>query len=223
MKQQILVWDLPVRIFHWTLALSFAGAFLTAESERWRDIHVLLGYIVLGLIAFRLVWGVVGTRYARFAEFVRGPAAVAGYLRRLIGRSAEHPVGHNPAGAAAILLLLVLGIASGASGWALYQELGGDWLEEVHEFFANAMLAVVFIHVAGVLVSSRLHGENLVLAMITGRKRGEAHQAISGARPLVALLLIASLAGFWAWWDTNSEAPSLFTTAQAERDLNDDD
>jgi cytochrome b len=204
MTQRILVWDLPTRIFHWTLVLSFTGTFITGESERWRDIHVLLGYTVLGLIAFRLIWGFVGTRYARFAEFVRSPAYVIRYLARLARGQAEYPVGHNPVGAVAILLLLLLGIASGVSGWAVYEEIGGDWLEALHEYTSNTLLAVVFAHIAGVLVSSYRQGENLVVAMITGKKQGEAHQAISGSYPLIALLLLTALIGFliWAWLDS---------------------
>ena len=201
MTQRILVWDLPTRIFHWALVLSFAFAFITGESERWRDIHVLLGYTVTGLIAFRLVWGFIGTRYSRFAEFVRSPAHVIRYLAQLLRGHAEYPVGHNPAGAVAILLLLLLGIANGVSGWAAYEEIGGDWLEEWHELTANAMLAVVFAHIAGVLVSSYQQRENLIVAMITGKKRGAAHQAISSSYPLIALLLLTTLIIFWigAW------------------------
>ena len=204
MTQRILVWDLPTRIFHWTLVLSFTGTFITGESERWRDIHVLLGYTVLGLIAFRLIWGFVGTRYARFAEFVRSPAYVIRYLARLARGQAEYPVGHNPVGAVAILLLLLLGIASGVSGWAVYEEVSGDWLEALHEYTSKTLLAVVFAHIAGVLVSSYRQGENLIVAMITGRKQGEAHQAISGSYPLIALLLLTALIGFliWAWPDS---------------------
>jgi cytochrome b len=199
MTQRILVWDLPTRIFHWTLAVSFAVAFLTAESERWRDFHVLLGYTVLALIAFRLVWGFVGSRYVRFAVLVRCFPYVVRYLAQLLRGHAWHPVGHNPAGVVVIALLLLLGIASGVSGWAVYEEIGGDWLEEFHKFTSNAMLAVVFVHIAGVLVASYLHGENLIVAMITGRKRGAAHQAISSSHPLVAMLLLTALIGFWIW------------------------
>jgi cytochrome b len=199
MTQRILVWDLPTRIFHWTLVLSFAGAFLTGESERWRDFHVLLGYTVLGLIAFRVVWGFVGTRYVRFTVLVRCVPYVASYLAQLLRGHAWHSVGHNPAGAVAIVLLLLLGIASGVSGWAVYEEIGDDWLEKLHEFTSNAMLAVVLVHIAGVLVTSYLHGENLIVAMITGRKRGAGHQAISNSYPLIAMLLLTALIGFWIW------------------------
>jgi len=199
MKSRILVWDWPTRLFHWLLAVSFAGAFLTGESERWRAIHVLLGYTVLGLILFRLVWGFAGTRYARFSDFVRGPIVIKRYLVSLLSGRPEHHVGHNPAGAIAIVLLLLLGIASGLSGWMVYEELGGEWLEELHEAISNAMLAVVVIHIIGVAISSRLHKENLALAMVTGRKQGEAQQAISGSRPLVGWLLLAVLIGLWGW------------------------
>src|SRR5690606_37588088 len=90
-----LVWDVPVRVFHWLLVLCFAGAWLTAESEHWRLVHVTLGYTMAGLLAFRVLWGLVGTRYARFASFVRGPRAVIGYLKSLVGRHPEHHTGHN--------------------------------------------------------------------------------------------------------------------------------
>ncbi len=169
---RILVWDIPTRIFHWTLALSFSVAFLTAESERWRDIHVYGGYLALGMIGFRLLWGVIGSHHARFANFVRGPAAVIRYLRSLISDQPEHHVGHNPAGALAIVALLVLGLGTGISGWMILNEIGGDVFEELHEGLANTMLAVVIIHILGVIVSSRLHRENLVGAMITGYKNG---------------------------------------------------
>ncbi len=167
----VKVWDVLTRVFHWSFAASFAGAWLTSESERFRDVHVVLGYGMLGLIGFRLLWGFVGPANARFSNFVRGPAAVARYLRSLLSTRPEHHVGHNPAGAVAIVLLLGLGLATIAAGWATYNDLGGDWLEESHEFLAGAMLAVVGVHVAGVIVSSWLHGENLVAAMLTGRKK----------------------------------------------------
>src|SRR5581483_3604771 len=106
---KVLVWDVPTRVFHWLLALSFVGAFATAESERYRDVHVLLGYTVAGLIAFRLAWGLVGTRYARFRAFAFGPRRVLTYVKSLFGRAPQHYVGHNPAGSVAIYALLALG------------------------------------------------------------------------------------------------------------------
>jgi len=217
MTTRILVWDLPTRVFHWALAASFAGAFLTAESERYRDVHVLLGYTVLALIAFRLLWGLAGTRYARFTDFVRGPRAAGRYLLSLVMGQPEHHTGHNPAGGIAILLLLALGLASGLSGWAVYEDLGGDWLAEVHETVSNAMLAVVVIHVVAVVLSSLLHRENLARSMVTGTKLGEPSEAIRGSRPLVALLLVGAIAAIgWLALPGAGDAPAGATaTASA--------
>lgn len=197
--EKILVWDLPVRLGHWLMAFGFALAWVTGESEEWRLVHVFAGGTVTAIALFRLLWGIVGSKYARFADFVRGPQAALGYLKSLLGASPQHHVGHNPAGGWAILLLLILALATGASGWFAYQEMGGEWLEELHEFAAELMLAVVFVHLAGVLVGSLAHRENLVLAMFTGRKQGNAGDAVSGVRPLAAVVLLGwAIAG--AWW-----------------------
>ncbi len=166
----VRVWDLPTRIVHWTLATSFVVAFVTSDSEKLRDIHVLAGYGMAGLIAFRILWGFVGGGHSRFADFLPTPAKVINYLKSLLAGKPQHYVGHNPAGAVAIFLLLGFGITAAASGYATYNEFGGDFMEEVHEAAANGMMAMVVIHLAGVVVSSWLHGENLVKAMITGRK-----------------------------------------------------
>lgn len=205
-RTKILVWDAPVRVFHWLMVLSFAGAYLTAESERWRLVHVSLGYTLGGLVAFRILWGLMGTRHARFASFVRGPAAVMRYLRALLSGSPEHFVGHNPAGAVAIVLLLLLSVAITASGWAIYNDVGGDWLEELHEIAANIMLAVVGVHVAGVVIASRLHRENLVRAMVTGNKEGAPEEGIRRPWRWLAALILAAVLGFW--WLQWQSAPS---------------
>lgn len=168
--REVTVWDPLVRLFHWTMVACFAGAWLTADSEHWRQWHVAFGYTMAGLVVFRLVWGLVGPRHARFVNFVRGPRAVGRYLRSLLGPAPEHHLGHNPAGALAIVLLLALTTLTAASGWATYSELGGEWLEELHEGAANTLMAVVLVHLAGVAVSSLLHHENLVRSMFTGRK-----------------------------------------------------
>ena len=196
---KILVWDLPVRIFHWLLAFSFFGAYLTAESARWARVHITLGYTVAGLVVFRLAWGLVGTRTARFASFVRGPRAAVAYLRSLFTRQPQHHLGHNPAAAWAIVGLLGLAVGVTATGWAGYQGLGGDWLGEVHETTANLMLALVGVHVVAVIVSSWLHREPLVRAMLTGRKPGPADQGIARAWRPLGVLVLAAVLGFWAW------------------------
>jgi cytochrome b len=196
-KEKILVWDLPTRVMHWTMALSFVGAFLTAESERYRDVHVMLGYTLIGVIVCRVLWGLIGTRYARFRSFLFGPRAIADYLMSLVQGRPQHYVGHNPAGSVAIYLLLALGVLAGVTGYAAYNGIGGDALSELHEGAANFMLGAVIIHIAGVIVSTFLHRENLVGAMITGRKAGETRQGIRSAHAWLAVVLVAAIVAFW--------------------------
>lgn len=175
----VRVWDLPTRLFHWSLATSFVVAFVTSDSEKLRDIHVLAGYGMAGLIAFRILWGFVGGGHSRFADFLPTPAKVIGYLKSLLAGKPRHYVGHNPAGAVAIFLLLGFGITAAASGYATYNEFGGDLMAEVHEAASNGMMAMVVIHLAGVVASSWLHKENLVAAMITGVKKLRRQDAAS--------------------------------------------
>ncbi len=194
---RVLVWDLPTRVFHWLLALSFVGAFATADSERLRDVHVILGYTMLGLVAFRLLWGVIGTRYARFRSFAFGPRSVIAYLKSLFTRDPQHHTGHNPAGSWAILALLALTVLAGATGYATYNDIGGGWLEDMHEATASALLAVVLVHVAGVLVSSFLHRENLVRSMVSGYKAGKPTGGIRHKHRIVGVLMLLAVVGFW--------------------------
>ena len=196
-KTSTLVWDLPTRVFHWLLAASFAGAYITSEGERLRDVHMLLGYSAAGLVAFRVLWGIVGTRYARFTSFPLSPRAVLDYLKSLRSFSPRHYFGHNPAGSWAILGMLVLVAATGATGWAQAVKVGPEWIEDIHEGLANAMLALVIVHIAAVLVSSLLHRENLPRAMLTGYKPGSG-PAAAGTRWLVAAALVAVIGAFWA-------------------------
>jgi cytochrome b len=196
-SERIVVWDLPLRLFHWVLAASFAGAFLTAESERLRDLHLLCGYTFAGAIAFRLVWGFVGTRHARFSSLRFGPAAIVRYLRSLLAGRPERHVGHGPIAVVMIPLLLGLGLVVAGSGWASSAEIGGEWLEELHEGAATAMLVLVVGHVLGVVAVSLAQRENLVLPLLSGRKAGAAGDGIRSSRPLVALLLVAALAALW--------------------------
>ena len=197
--KNILVWDWPVRLGHWLMVGGFILAWLTSESETWRLVHAFSGSVVIAVALFRLPWGFIGSRYARFVDFIRGPGSVADYLRSLIRLDPDHHTGHNPAGGWAIMLLLGLGIATGLVGWAMYNELGGEWLEDLHEGLAATMLTVVFIHVAGVISGSLLHGENLVRAMITGHKQGSPEEAIPSARPLAAIFLLVWVATA-SWW-----------------------
>ena len=201
----VKVWDLPVRIFHWSLVVCFAIAYLSGEELE--TLHAWFGYVVGALISFRLVYGFVGSKYARFSDFVYSPAAVIAYLKSLFSGSPKHYLGHNPAGGWMIIVLLVSLAVSTWSGLKAYADEGhgplaaadvsiistayadndeegegqmsgkqgeeDEFWKEVHEISVNFTLLMVFIHIAGVVVSSRLHKENLVKAMITGKKSGE--------------------------------------------------
>ncbi len=168
--RQVRVWDLPVRLFHWGLVACFVLAYLTSDSERQRELHVNAGYIAVGLIGLRLVWGFVGSRFARFSSFLYSPREAWNYLRGVMRGTDPRNLGHNPAGSYAIYAILLLACATGLSGYLMYNDIGGEDMEEVHEFFANAWLLVIIGHVAGVILSSYAHRENLARSMITGNK-----------------------------------------------------
>lgn len=226
----ILVWDAPVRVFHWLMVVSFATAYLTSEADGWRLLHVSAGYTMAGLVAFRLLWGFIGTPYARFVNFVRGPRAVVAYIKSLRAGWPEHHVGHNPAGALAIVLLLGLTVLSASSGWLIFHEIGPDGLKDLHELSGNLMLLVVLVHVAGVVLSSHLHHENLVSAMVTGRKQGPVADGLAHAWRSVAALMLVAVLGFWVWqWQSapgpgglTAQAPQAEHSDHAGRDEDDD-
>ncbi|MFZ1641779.1 MAG: cytochrome b/b6 domain-containing protein [Candidatus Contendobacter sp.] len=192
---EITVWDRPVRLFHWTLVIAFTLAYFSQEGPfedlldgKWLQIiHVWAGYTIAGLLLFRLFWGFMGSRHARFSDFVRGPRETLLYLRDVLTLRAPRHLGHNPAGGAMIIVLLLsLAITVGA-GLALYGADKGlgplagllvdssddaiHFIEEIHEFFANFTVILVIGHLIGVIWESLLHRENLAHAMITGRKR----------------------------------------------------
>ncbi|MGX7876781.1 cytochrome b/b6 domain-containing protein [Mesorhizobium sp. ORM6] len=175
-SREVRVWDGVVRCFHWALVFSFAIAWLTRHSSE--DIHHLAGYAAGALVALRLVWGVLGTPYARFSQFVRGPAAVLDYLSAILGgREARH-IGHNPAGGAMVVALIAAMSATALTGWLMTTDayFGVPWVETAHGLAAHSLVLLVLLHIGGVALASFRHRENLVRAMITGRKR-KAEQA----------------------------------------------
>ncbi len=170
----IPVWDRFVRVFHWGTAILVLITYLTTDDAR--VLHHWAGYGVLALVAARIVWGVVGSRHARFASFVSGPRAVLGYLRALGRGQAPRHLGHNPAGGAMIVVLLALLLVVSVSGWMSETDrfFGVPWVDHLHHLSAHILLGVIGLHLVGVVVSSWLHRENLVLAMLTGRKPAQA-------------------------------------------------
>lgn len=183
----VRVWDPVVRSFHWGLVAAFAVAWLAADEVQ--PLHEPAGYAVAALLVLRLIWGFVGSHHARFAQFMRGPAATLVYLGDMLrGRERRH-LEHNPAGAAMIVALMVTLSGTALSGWLLEQSIeearavtfvgehgsrevrGDKTLKEVHETLANLALVLVALHVGGVALTSWRHRENLPRAMVTGRKR----------------------------------------------------
>jgi len=192
---QVRVWDPFVRIFHWSLVTAFVVAYVTEDDPMW--LHEIAGYVVLGLVIFRLVWGVVGTRYARFSNFVCSPVVVKQYLTTFFKPDAPRYYGHNPAGGWMVVALLIMLALTSWTGIKLEEvETSGqasqaieiinsahaddghednvnqdnEFWEEIHEVTANITLLLIFVHIAGVLFTGFFHGQNLVRAMWTGKK-----------------------------------------------------
>lgn len=167
----VRVWDPIVRLFHWTIVLGYGINMWVTEDGS--DAHELVGYVVLAAIAIRIVWGFVGSRHARFSDFVPGPSRLIGYLRQLAARRAPRYIGHNPAGAVMMLALVALMLSVGVTGWMMTLDAywGEEWLEELHGILADAIWPLAGLHVLAALVGSFSHRENLVMSMITGRKR----------------------------------------------------
>ena len=202
MKQEIKIWDPLVRIFHWSLVIAFTAAYFSGDE--YDDIHIYAGYIVLVLISFRLIWGIVGSKYAKFSSFLCSPRTIINYIKGMHSGHVKRYLGHNPAGGAMVLALLLGLSVTSYSGLKIYaiEEGAGplamqtteisiiqsayadnddykkyreedddeDFWEKIHEASANFVLFLVILHIAGVLYSSKLHDENLVKAMITGKK-----------------------------------------------------
>jgi cytochrome b len=197
--KRILVWDLPTRLFHWLLAASFIAAFTIAnvvdDDSATFVVHMLLGAVMAAMVVQRVLWGVVGSRYARFRSFAFGPRDVLAYLKGAVSGTGKRHVGHNPGSSVAIWAMLGLTLGLGVSGALMSTN---EALEEVHEVLAYALLAVVVVHVAGVIWHTLRHRENITVSMVSGYKDGEPESAIPSAHPAVAgafLVLTAVWAG----------------------------
>ncbi len=167
----VRVWDPFVRFFHWCLVLSFAVAWLSANT--WEDVHMWAGYAAGALVGLRLAWGFIGTPYARFAHFVRPPGTVLAYLKAVATGSEARHIGHNPAGGAMIVALMLGMGATAFTGYLLTTDAfwGVAWMQHLHNWSAHGLILLVGVHLAGVALASFRHRENLVHAMVVGRKR----------------------------------------------------
>jgi cytochrome b len=176
-NNQARVWDIGVRIFHWSLVSMFSIAYIFAD-QRW--LHLIVGYAVLALVAFRLVWGFIGSKHARFSDFVPGPVRLLRYLKAMATGREERTLGHNPAGGAMIVTLLLTLTGIGVTGYMIGMDayFGVEWVERTHKLLVNLSLALVVLHVSGVIFSSIRHRENLVKSMFTGKKETEHRSSI---------------------------------------------
>jgi cytochrome b len=228
-----LITDAPTRMFHWLFALSFLGAYLTADGERWRMLHVTLGYTMAGLLAFRVLYGLVGPRQSRLGLLWRKLGGAPAWLASFKGAQAPAAVnwrqGQNLLMALAVVALLAMVVPLTLTGYATFNDwgdvLGGDWIAEVHEFFGETILFVVLGHVALVAGLSFLRRKNQALPMLTGRVAGPGPDLVTkNRRWLAALLLIAVLAyGAWEWQQSpNGLIPSgAWTGAYVSTDEDD--
>jgi cytochrome b len=216
-----LVVDAPMRMFHWLFALSFVGAYLTADGEHWRALHVTLGYTMAGLLAFRIVYGLVGPREARISLLWRRLTGMPAWLRSVAQSRSLAAIpwrqGQNLAMALAVAALLAIVVPLTISGYGSYNDwsdvLGGDWLEELHEFFGEALLAVVLIHLALITLLSLLRRRNQALPMLTGRIEGAGPDLVKRNRAwLAGLMLVAVLAFAAMQW---RDAPNGLLAAPA--------
>ncbi|MES0371981.1 MAG: cytochrome b/b6 domain-containing protein [Mariprofundaceae bacterium] len=201
-NESVKVWDILIRVFHWSLAIFFLLAYVTGDELE--IMHAYIGYIIIGLLGLRIIWGIIGTQYARFTNFIYSPKTIMSYLKSLLTSSPKHYLGHNPAGGAMVIVMILFLTLVSWSGLKAYEAEGkgplvametsiiseavadswyeddhrhghkdDDFWEDIHEFTVNFMLLLILFHLGGILVSSALHKENLVRAMITGRKNAK--------------------------------------------------
>lgn len=208
------VTDAPTRMFHWLFAVSFAGAYLSAESEHYRLLHVTLGYLMAGLLVFRLVYGVLGPRPMALGTLWRKASGAGDWVRSLWQRPQGNAInwrqGQNLTMAVAILLMLVAVVPLTASGYLVYNDLGdlfgGDWLEALHDQLGNAFLMLVLVHLGFLLVVSILRRKNQALPMLTGHLEGSGPHLVKDNRLWLAVLMLAC-AALWVAWQWQ-QAPS---------------
>jgi cytochrome b len=203
--------DAPTRMFHWLFALCFALAYATADGERWRLVHVTLGYTLAGLLAFRLGYGLIGPRQARLSLLWRKLAGLPAWLRSLQpGKAADvnWRQGQNLLMALAVAALMAVVLPVAISGYATYNDWGGEWLAELHEFTGELFLWLVLGHLALILGLSLLRRKNQALPMLVGRVQGAGPDLAKHNHGALAALLLAAVLGFWAWqWQQAPAGP----------------
>lgn len=216
-RQKVRVWDLPVRLFHWTLVLLLVVSYLSGRAGGgWMDLHFWSGYAILTLLLFRLAWGFVGSTTARFSNFVKGPVAAVSYLKGLLQGRESFEIGHNPAGGLMVLVMIFAVLAQVTAGlFAADTDMGlvngplsnlvsDKWVDRLtafHAFWVNVLIVLVAIHVLAAFVYLAWKRQNLIGAMFTGRKpadevapSGSAPPALTFASGRLAVSLLIAMA-----------------------------
>ena len=222
--------DATTRMLHWLMALSFTGAYLTADGERWRLVHVTLGYTLAGLVVARLLWGLFGPRQARLSVLWRKLQGLPAWLKSLAAVRSPSALpatwrpGQNLLMALAVALILALVVPLSLSGYAVWDEWGGEWLEEVHEFFGNTLLFVVLAHIGLIALLSALRRKNQALPMLTGRVQGPGPDLAKSNHGWLAAAVLACVLAFWTWqWNQAPQPPATDATHWSENRHHDDD
>lgn len=205
--------DAPTRVFHWLLALSFVGAYVTAEGERWRLVHITLGYTMIGLVGFRLIWLWLGPRSSRWSAWAARMRAVGNTWQATRAGQVRWSAWQAGLNTLALVGVLLMVVSTVATGYVVDQEWLGDWLEEVHEWAGNALLALVLVHVGLVLLGVWRKSGQPLQAMLTGRVQGRGPDLIDRNRVWLAALMLAAVGAFW--WSQWQTAPSKLDAVPA--------
>lgn len=208
-----LVWDIPTRLFHWLFAAGFAASavisLLLDDDSPVFPYHAMIGLTIALMICLRIVWGLVGTRYARFGSFTFGPRSVLDYMKGVLVGSGKRHIGHNPGSAYAIFAMLALMIGLAATGIMMGQ--GNEGVKDIHEVLAYIMVGVVIAHVLGVVLHMIRHRENIVASMIHGRKDADPAEGIRSSHPVIAVAFLA-VVGAWSFGLLRNFDPTTQTT-----------
>jgi cytochrome b len=220
-EEKRLVWDLPLRLFHWLLVLSMTASWITAElGFDWMQVHMYLGYGTIGLVVFRVIWGFIGPRHARFANFLSGPSGIWRYAKGLAAGTMIQTAGHNPLGGISVIVMLVLVAFQTATGLFATDDIVwsgpynpavsgalADRLTSLHHLNFNIILVAVALHIMAIAFYFLVKKQNLVAAMLHGKKLVPEHEAISKSEVVKALIVIVISAGLVYWLVSSAPVP----------------
>jgi cytochrome b len=199
LSKRMMSWDAAVMVSHWLLAICFVGAVITQDSEKYRLLHVTMGYTMFGLVAFRLVWGFVGGKYARFNSIYPRIKKVIEYLQSLFTAEPQAFIGFHAIGFLAAYLLLAVILMVTISGYIVYEELGPDLFEDLHETLGNLLIAIVGIHIGGVVINAVIQKVKLAMSAEQAGAAKRVAATIERSRPYkwMAALIILAVTYFW--------------------------